>query len=459
MKRHHLTTLNKDELDALAQVLIGSLISNLDFFASFVTRNDIPDQLKTLYGDEAFVDDLLSDEDRVLFKKMIDPKRRRSKAEIIEAIDRIIDDRVLFEGFAIAFSGSDEELKHIMTMVKREDEIKKLLKDKVFKKRRTYVQKMAQTAKAAIELYGVISIEEIYDIIEHYHLIELEDEGYQRKRGWYKKTVFASSNYYSIDILYMYLQFLSAKIIFTTDGLLLDQSFEREFDMEMAELIACDGQNMTQDIYDQMIDRFDNTYSYRRFYLKNIDKPLYLPYSADDFLRFATGQKEKSLTSEEYREYLNDNFRRHIKLPFEVAINKGVILDMVISDIVDLTLDIVDDHNADISADLDLAFADIQKFMAEFGIRLKKDEKIEMMVYLTSLHNCARLWQNRGYTNRELEQMAPIDMLLKGDIKGLFDELARRKRPDLIGEEIVENDPDTGKKIVRIKRHITPQKK
>ncbi len=453
--KKEMSKLRKDELFTLAQVFVGSMMSDLDFLVSYMQEDiQIGDDLYALYRNVGFFKELMSDDERSLYKKVLSCPEKMTKEELARSIETILDDRGKLEGFMIAFTGSDQDLLSLFAAIGHTDEYEAIQKDKVYRKRREYINTIATAAKAAANLYGVIGIEDVYDIIDYYDLIKIQDHGYQRRSGPYRKTIFACSKYYSPDILHIYIELMGARINFTNDGLLLDQCFADEFDVEFQDLVDRykDGV-IDNESYNKLLDEYDSRFSYRRFHIESLIKPLWLPQEADDFLAYSSGMAvEESEAADELFDYIDEHFSKHIKLPDGIEASKQMMLDLVEYDIVEYAMQLVSDHNKDIRVDLDAAYDSLIQYLHGYGIRIKKDEKYDLRLIMASLHDEVRLWQNRGFTNKELEQGALTDRLHPSDIEIYLNELLGHKMEDFSGDEEVVTDPATGQQIIKVKR-------
>ncbi len=439
----------------LAQVFVGTLMSDLDFFVSFMhERINIDLGLLLLYQDLDYFKDLMDDDERALYKEVLSRPEKLTKEELVRAIESVLNDKAKLEGFMIAFTGADDELVKVFESIDRVEDYEMIKKDKVYQKRRAYINTLASVAKAAVNLYGVIAIEDVYDIIEHYDLIKIEGRGYQKKSGTYKKTIFASPKHFSMSILHIYIELMGSRINFTNDGLLLDQCFASEFDQEFTDFYEKfkDG-IVDDDAYNKLLDEYDERFSYRRFHIESLMKPLWLPESADEFLLYSSGMAmEVSNVADELFDYIDKHLLRRMKIPNAGGLPDFMLKDVAKYDIVERCMQLVNDHNAKIEPDLNVAYDGLVEYLKNYHVRLKEDEKYDIRLILASLHDEVRLWQNRGYTNKELEEGVKTEQLHPSDLERYLDDLFSHKMEDFSGDEEETIDPKTGKKIIKVKR-------
>lgn len=452
--RKELLNADVQTLKRFANIVVANLLGNIDVFYSVTRSAGLPLAFEGAYREMELDESFLDKDKAECLLGAIDETKTESKEFYIDVIRMIFEDKTLFEAFCIAYFDSDEHLAEFLEVLGYEDKLIRLEKNVVYLMRRDYISSLIAIIKATMKLYGVISIEEIYEVIMYYmkdSFAQTRHEEFTRKRGNYKVTVFADPMFFSIEFLYIYLQTCGAELLVTPDGLVMDGCFADEYQREVNDVMkAADEGKSAEEIFD-VID--DDRYAYRRFYIENIDKPLYLP---DDIFYHADEEQgyENVDSEEELFDYLLELSIRFKDKASNYEDDDARMYEII--RLIDIAVQGLNDHNVWLEGSVTKAHDMLCHELNDLGVKLKKDEKIKLMILLSDYSEDIRLWRERGYTAREVKEGKVVDHLTK--IDDLFSEMfADDGSIKMIApkdEHYTDIDPKTGEKIIKIKRSI-----
>ncbi len=428
--------LRKEVIVDYCRHFVSLLVQNIDIFVA-LCRDRIDDDLEGIYKDyDTSV--LISEKQRQIILDVLTEKSK-TKQEYLNAIYTILDDPVLFEAMIMCYDEPVESLFEALETFDRIDALK-IFRDKVFLARFKYIQTLVQLYQKAAHLFGFISLEEVDELIRVYEKLNpFSEEKYQRKRGRYKKTLFADPAYRCMPIMYKHLQAGISMVLFTLDGLLVSPIFMEEYEKE-AKLILKEESGIfgewTQETFDAFFEKLDGVISYRKAYISVINLPLNIvgyTTSDDDF----TVGDSKNV--DELKRYLIATFLERM-----TKVDDEDFCRFLLNGYGDQMCELISDHNTDLERNLDRGIEFFKAATEDFGIKVTKDEILQVTMLLSLVAGDQRNWLTRGFSDNELQDLAE-------DIESdMF--LERFGIGGAEAEEVEEIDPDSGERIYRIHR-------
>ena len=112
------------------------------------------------------------------------------KAEAVKSLADIFMNDALLEAISFAYFDERDRLMMIAKSMGVMSVFMHIWTDPVYRKREKYLKKVRQAASAAVNLYGVISVHDTYELFKCYEADLLADkDGYERTNGKYRKTI------------------------------------------------------------------------------------------------------------------------------------------------------------------------------------------------------------------------------------------------------------------------------
>ena len=411
----HLKKYKAADVQMLYEVMAQVLLRNEDFrMVQDLAKDDFRPEIEEETGqkiDFSF-DTILSDESLRIFTEIDQieyEKRKLKKAERIQLLADVFSDSVLFEGFCLAIDASDEMIYELCNDCGCGDLFEELSKDVVYRNRKRYMRMISAYIKAAVNLYGVVHLQDLKDIICGYEKHLPEHGLHIREKGAYSNTIIFTPRYISICTLQSFAGNMLPSVSLTLDGLVLNEWFREEHRCENEQMLAIAADQASkgkQTDLDEIFDRMSD-YSYRNLYWLADEKPMYQP-SKKEFLKYEDPDYyEVPLAEKELRRLIEKKYYAGFKAAGE---RLGISAEDCINEFMDMVHEetVAIDKYPDDSSPTDIV-RNIFDALNEYQIILKGIDAVnEIVNLLMRIQNSTRLWTNHGHTPMELAKKSPI---------------------------------------------------
>ena len=409
-------TLKKHTADTLRTfhtILLKVLVSNNDFLlAAQEGKSDLAEALREESGNPIDTGRLISASSLSLFRSMMDVEekdKRLKKDEMIEHFVMVLSNPELFEGFCIAFSGSDDELEGICELYGCAREYQSLWRDPVYQKRRHYQQTLCRYARAATHLYGVVHVSEFNALLTRYEpSLMREKSGFTRETGVYLDTYFyRPENIGNISLIHLIGN--NVPDVYTSlDGMMHHASFAESFRSGLSDLYAFASKRKSENPEKMLEDFFDeqkNNLS-RTLFTESRRRPPYLP-SRSEFLRYENPLYHEITPAEQaLRNFLKQKYAKDIH---RTAVADGMedeeLLDEIMEEVYEASTDI--GRGGD-DVDPTTSITEIMDTLHERGITPDGlDAANELVRHVIPLYNTSRKWVLYGNSPEGLSASSP----------------------------------------------------
>lgn len=414
----HIKRYKADDLKMLYVLMSKILLGNNDFrLAAYANKDD----LRPIIEEETEemidfpMDAIIGIDELEIWKKIESIEMsgtKMKKLERAEMIASVMSSDTLFEGFCLAFYGTDEELEMLCTDYGCMERLQMLVKDSVYQKRRNYMQLIARYAKAAVHLYGVIYLVEFEEILKDYEKSIHDYRGYERETGSYQRTVMFQPRYLGLCTLQHLIGDAVPTILTTMDALLVHSCFLDDFLQEKDEMLQFFS-SKKREIEEKDLDEFfsdvSERTSYRRLLAETLDKPFYIP-SKKEFLRYADeNYYEISSAEEQLRRYIEKNYLQNFaRVADKVGISTKECVDDFLMEIRNQATDV---GKCGEERDPNELFQFAVASLEGYGIPISDIQQVnEFLGYVMNIANSVRLWVNHGNTAIELMRQTPPNL-------------------------------------------------
>ena len=342
--------------------------------------------------------------------------RKMKKGQVCELLTQILDNDELFEILVFEFFDDANEIMSILGCARK---LALLRRDPVFNARQSFISSIRDYCHAAVNLYGVIHIEDLVELVTDYARDDWMKYAYQRLDGYHAKTAMYSAAFFSEVHIAAVAESGRINVCLSYDGLILHQSFLKECyneTMELeerAEAVLCDktGDEIDEDdLYDLLDSYVDGrpAPSYRELYYETEGKPRYLP-DKEIFLKYADDSYQES--SFNVRRLRNHIKKKHMAALTKIAIEAGVSEDVVLSDLLEEIRSAYCMNKADdcmkVSSE---KIGHVVDIFTEYGIcmdGLDLKDANELLEYVCQAANSERVWANNGHSPLEMMRLMP----------------------------------------------------
>ena len=405
-----------DDIKIIYEIISRVLLANEDFR---IAKYAISDDIRPIIEEETKekidfpMDTVIQEASLNVFSQFEDNEysgRRLKKQERMELIADVMLDETLFEGFCLCLDESDETLLHFCEDLDCGDIYVRLSEDPVYKKRKEYMRLIAEYSKAAVNLYGVIHLVELENIIRDYEKNFRKRDGFSRNAGSYANTIVFDPRYMGVVVLRTIVDNMIPSIGVTMDGLAVHQCFFAELEQERGEWLK----RLTEDKYmgkePDLDDALDSLgyYSYRELYHVAMPKPMYVPDKAE-FLKYTDDlYYENTEEMKKLRRYLKANFGRAFK---KKGLTMGMSEEGCIDNFIEILYEEVSDYGIGLEETTDpneyIQF--VFDLLHAHGIDMKDMKQTnELLSLVMNMRNSIRLWVNHGYSPTELVRINPV---------------------------------------------------
>ena len=400
-------------------------VRNLFFlFSKFIAVNE--DFRVVVEGDYSEVEELIheenpakivfdlasemSPEDIALLKEIMTieiNETKVTKKKAVELMAKALANDVLFEGMCLGVSSTNEMLAEICGSFGCANRFALLLEDEVFCRRREYFQRICDYTKAAVNLYGVIFIKELLQLMAMYEKWPANGDVYVKKTGSYRTTLFYSPEYFSMYVVHHIVGDDIPEVVCSVLGYVMNMAFKSAVLKEIEQMKEF-GRRKGRVITEAELGEFHKLTSgseYRVLYETAQNKDMYLP-DKDTFLRYADEwYLEESAAVIRLQKYLKDHYGKQIQReamddssPEAAAKELALSLQLMARD------NCYTSERANPGELAQAAFSELE----HYGIKMKNlNETNEFLGYLMDLANSTRLWANHGHTPDEMRNMLP----------------------------------------------------
>lgn len=414
----HLNTYNAEGIIMLYGLLTKVILGNNDFrIAAYANEDD----LRPIIEDETGVkidfpmESIIGEDSLAIWKKIESydtTDKKLKKAKRVELIASVLSDDTLFEGFLLAFYEVDEVgiLCADYGCAKRYQQV---VNDPVYCKRKKYMQLISTYANAAVNLYGVIHLKELQEIIKGYEHQLNDYTGYARQSGTYQNSVIYNPRYFGICTLQHLIGDNVLSVISTLDGNIIHLCFRDDYIKEQGEMMnyfASKKREITPNDFEDFFLSTMEKSPYRMLQMDAAEKPFYLP-DKKEFLRYADEYYYETTPAEkELRRYINKKYRSNFA---QVARTVGISTDECIDDFLEeLHDEVTDVGKCSFERDPQELAEFIFHTMEGYDITYNSiDAANELLGYAMKIANSVRLWSNHGNTPMELVSQMPKDGL------------------------------------------------
>ena len=355
-------------------------------------------------------EDIMRTETLEIYKKIIpyaEDRKPPVKKQCIDLLEEVFENEELFELLALLYPTDD--IDEFMEDMGCGEKYKELKGDVVYCNRKQYVTILRRYYESAVNLYGVIHIAELAELIEEYEKKNWRKMQFQRENGFYGKTMLFTPKYFSPLFLGLIAENTFKDVPITVDGMLLHWSFQEECLMELTDFMEYSEKRGDVSDQDELLDSFleqtEDT-EYRKLYVEAFEKPHYVP-DRDTFLKYADEDyKENTSAAREMKMFLKKNYR----IPLQKEAKEcGMDSDAVADEIVFALRCYVGCNYAGECLDHGTEFVSIVfEELERYGITMGSlDESNEFLAYMMNLRNAERMWANGGYSPSELYSMLP----------------------------------------------------
>ncbi len=329
-----------------------------------------------------------------------------SKMKQIRIVSQALSDDNLFEGICLTLYTENADLKDLMEGLGCKERFHELEEDPVFMARREYAMMINRYAEAAVNLYGVLHLHELCELIEGFEHFDKDKAKYCRDEGDYRNTLIYSPEHLCPIVLMNLIGTGFLRLICSLDGIVMHGCFEDDFTEEMEELGECvnkhKGEGPSDD--DFLTDFWMNHShaAYRALFYSAQEKPAYLPrkkeflkYEDEDYFEKTDGYLNfEMLLKRKYRgqfeKYAEENGLENAEEAIENCLN-------------DLHYEYSDNYEEWDDKDVTGSAQYSMDLLGEYGVIAEGiDEANLLLKYAMGLANSTRLWANHGHTPDEM---------------------------------------------------------
>jgi len=306
----YLKSYGKESLQVLFSVVRKAIVQNSDFL---LTKKEDGEDIAALI-DESLqssgqkldfdIGSILTEEERTLYDQLdeIEQKEIRKEgaaalkvSEIREIMAKALTSPTLFEGMCLSLRAMPEfDLADFCAELGATEAYEKLCADPVYQSRKQYSDLIYAYTKAAVNLYGVQHLSQIYQLLWKYERTWKKREAYVREGGSYRHTLAWCPRYLCIPVLHDVIGNTIPDVCTTMDGMVLHKVFFEDFRDEVEKMGTFFQKqrqrklNKQEEISETDLDAFftgEQNRSYRRLFNEALQKPKYEPRKAE-FLRY-----------------------------------------------------------------------------------------------------------------------------------------------------------------------------
>lgn len=345
---------------------------------------------------------ILSEEDKQLLLRILDASFGTPKRKLMEELlTEICMNDILFEGMCLVIS-DEEQIYELTEMLGCEDKYDELSSDKCYQARRQYAMKIDSYATAAAGYYGALHCNDLARIIEEYEDFNTGYDLYKREEGGYTDTIFFSPEYFFTYTLKELVATISAEVLVTVDGLVLNGLYEEEYQKELSEYVDFIGAvgNPTEDEVKTFF-AIRNNRGYRSLVQEASKYELYIPPKKKLMKYVDSKYVEETKSETKLRRYVKDKYYDRMEARAEEY-----------DDTID---DVLDDFVAEfrIQETEKMPFPDTCEdilrralhVMNGFGIRVEEGrDSAELADFVRDMLMDSHKWLLHGWTRRESEE-------------------------------------------------------
>ncbi len=358
--------------------------------------------------------EILQGERLELYEKIADMAenpRKLKKQEKVEFIADALGDDLVFETFCLSLGHEDEEVRGLLELLGCEEDYDILIKDVVYQKRRAYLDMIRRYTVAAVNLYGVVHIGQLEELIRHYEKKIWREEGYIKENGIYTHTVMFQPKYLCTAVLLNIVDSMVPQVCTTLDGLVLHECFREEQEDETEEMFGLFLGKESEITEYELAEFFeeDSEAYFRYLFWVASEKERYIP-SKSEFLRYEDEDyREVSVAEKSLCRYLERNYMKEFK---QFADQKGGhavdYIDDILDEIHDCSSDVemLEDDRDPVEV-IDYVFHRLEGF----GVYMNGlDDANKLLKHVMDMTNSTRLWINAGCTPNEVMRNNPVDL-------------------------------------------------
>jgi len=407
---NHIKNYRAQDVKLFYEIMVKILLNNIDFhLVKNVEKEDLISIIEEQTGKKMdyHLGTIIGKEALKIFSEIEDhefSKTKLKKTQRVGLIADVLGDDTLFEGFCLAFHDTDDMLSHLFETFGCLERYNKLAQCAVYQKRKKYIRKIADYAKAAVNLYGVIHVTELEALILEYENENLLDfNGYNHADKTYKNTIMFTPEFLCTCSLHQLIGNLVPTICTTLDGFFLHISFMDEYQNEqekMMQFFKETKHELTENDFDYFFNSVSDS-SYRILYECAGSKQMYLP-SKKEFLRYADEIYYEITDAEiQMRRYIEKKLLPNFE---NIAQKVGITVKECIDDFMnELHYQATDMRTSGEKRDpheyVQFVFASMQGYDIDFE---DIDQANEFLGYAMKIMNSVRLWSNHGCTPDEL---------------------------------------------------------
>ena len=414
---NHLSLIKAAQVKKFHFVLMKTFLSNQDFMIAADGRWEEMAEIveeeskhKVDFSVTEIANQELIDTWNLLEKQDFENKKLK-KAECISQMAAILSDDTMFEGICLAFDMEDDALELICKAWSCEEEYQTLAADPVYQKRKEYQKIINCYTKAAVNLYGVLHLAEMEEILMDYEKSFLmQTQGFERTEGHYRNTVMYQPKYRGLYTLHHLIGNGIPDVLTTMDGMVMHMCFREEYNGEVSHMFECFRSCQGQEVGEKELDKFftgkakDSTY--RQLLLERMEKPVYCP-DKKEFLKYAVDTyREVSPAEKQLKKFFRKKLGSQLK---KAAEQRGVTQEECIDYLIDEIYLITSDRGVAESKEPNEALKEIFQILQEYVILENLDFANETLSYVVPMMNSVRLWSNNGYSPAELAQLESED--------------------------------------------------
>lgn len=387
------------------------------------------------------VSDMLDEDSLRIYRELMQNDVDDMEPDAIrDLMAQALSNRVLFEGLCLTLDAGSEKsedyIHRLCTDAGAEESYEELAKDPVYQARKAYSETIYRYTKAAVNLYGVVSLTEIKEIIWNYEHRYMEYLDLVRPGGPYEHTVMYSPRYFCRVVIQNFIyQSMNDEIVLTEDGYVVHNCFRNEVEKEQAgynryaAILAEDRGVDTIRLSDDEVSEYFASVSdcsFRRLKNEAGKTTRYLPEKREDMLAYADDSYcEITNDDRRFMRYIRNSYgtelRRWAKGQKNPETGEELSLDDAVREILIQEKEIVSDRKENWGEfdNMGQVNQGIQ-LIAKTGVQFTLDGLNGLMQYLMPVMNGTRLWAKHGHS------------------------------PDEIFQEMRKNDPDYGKNITLV---------
>lgn len=412
-----LDRMEKEELEYLAEAFAGKCFVSEDFAIALEMRK--PEGEIGLYAWEEEIEREICVEAEEILRPKADPifakmqeylggsQTERSKEEMLELLADFLEIDEVAEYLLLTMNDDElQELPEVFGIGKTYDRLKN---DPVFQARQAYFRRMQSYYLAAVNLYGVIALEDFLGLVLKYEKEFEEKEGagtvYERAEGTYRKSLMFDPQYLCMAGIESLIMLCDSGAMITADGLMLHPSFFAEYTEEMDALSDAieNDPEMEEDGFWEAFELNFGEAVYRRLFDEAIEKPFYIP-DRETFLRYSEEEYfEETVASRHLKQFLAENYGKIIaKTASEEEISEELLLEEVLMQLRCVISDNCPQYCLTGSGESGRA---VLKELEQLGVIPDEEKLEELRGYVRMLKKSERTWAGHGYSQKELEHL------------------------------------------------------